>query len=336
MHIKNEKKIIIVLLIIIQVNIYFKKDKLKIGVISLSHSQNIGNNLLKYAIFIKLSELGFDPYISFLQNKVKLRILQKTFREIKKEDYDLLMVNSDQTWEKYDNFIFYDIAFLRFAKNWKIKKFIYGASGSKKWLFNKIDKKIAKNLLKNFTGLSFREKESAGFVQKQLGFKTYFVLDPTFLIDKKYYLDLIENFQINHISNDTIFAYTVTNKIRKLVENLTTQAKLSLYFIDTETGDNIRKFLYGVYKCKAVITDSYHGTLFSIIFNKPFISFAFEEKFKERFDSLKEIFDISERIYTPNEIPNIQLLSKPLTLKLTKFNLLKKNSINFLKHNLIV
>ena len=195
MHIKNERKIIILLLIIFQINIYLKKVKLKIGVISLSHSQNIGNNLLKYAIFIKLSELGFDPYIigfkfyhnniSFLQNKVKLRILKKTFKEIKKEDYDLLMVNSDQTWGKFDK-DFYDIAFLKFAKDWKIRKFIYGASGSKKWLNNKIDVKIAQNLLKNFTGLSFREKESAVFVQKKLGFKTFFVLDPTFLIHKKY------------------------------------------------------------------------------------------------------------------------------------------------------
>ena len=35
--------------------------KVKIGVIGEHHSQNIGNNLLKYAMFVKLKELGFEP-----------------------------------------------------------------------------------------------------------------------------------------------------------------------------------------------------------------------------------------------------------------------------------
>ena len=37
--------------------------KLKIGVVGVRHEVNIGNNLIKYAMFIKLSELGFEPYI---------------------------------------------------------------------------------------------------------------------------------------------------------------------------------------------------------------------------------------------------------------------------------
>ena len=39
------------------------QKKKKIGVIGLVHGNNIGNNLIKYAISIKLSELGFIPYI---------------------------------------------------------------------------------------------------------------------------------------------------------------------------------------------------------------------------------------------------------------------------------
>ena len=38
-------------------------EKKKIGIIGIGFGNNIGNNLLKYAIFIKLKELGFDPYI---------------------------------------------------------------------------------------------------------------------------------------------------------------------------------------------------------------------------------------------------------------------------------
>ena len=175
-------------------------DLKKIGVIGLDHSQNIGNNLVKYAISIKLRQLGFDPYIigrqtpnndiSFLQNYTKLKVINN-FQEIKETDYDILIVNSDQTWRRWDKY-FYDIAFLKFAKNWNKPKFIYAASlGLNTWTFTKEDELIAKTLLKNFTGISLREKGSIKLIESHLGFTPNFVLDPTFLIDKIFYLKLL-------------------------------------------------------------------------------------------------------------------------------------------------
>jgi hypothetical protein len=70
---------------------YKNFEKKKIGVISLSNGDNIGNNLLKYAIFIKLSELGFEPYIvgthkkntniDFINRTTNLRIIKSDFSE---------------------------------------------------------------------------------------------------------------------------------------------------------------------------------------------------------------------------------------------------------------
>ena len=176
---------------------FFKlnKKKIKIGVIGVRHEVNIGNNLIKYAIFHKLSELGFIPYIigthykklniTFLNKTTNLVIIKNSFKEIKKEDYDILMVNSDQTWRKFDKF-FYDYAFLAFAKNWNIPKFIYGASlGYDYWPLNSKDERIAKLLLKNFTGISVREKNSIKLIKNHLGIEPIFVIDPTLLIEKK-------------------------------------------------------------------------------------------------------------------------------------------------------
>ena len=62
-------KIISLLFFLLLINIEdFNKvkelpKKIKIGVIGEHHSQNIGNNLLKYAMFVKLKELGFEPQI---------------------------------------------------------------------------------------------------------------------------------------------------------------------------------------------------------------------------------------------------------------------------------
>ena len=109
---------------------------------------------------------------------------------------------------------------------------------------------------------------------------------------------------------------------------------LKLYYIDISTNDNVQKFIYGIKSCKAIITDSYHGTIFSLIFEKPFLSFVYEGNGKERFYSLNEIFNISNRIYNLNDNPDIKILETPLFLNKTLFNSIKKISINFLKKNL--
>ena len=83
--------------------------------------------------------------ISFISKVVNLRIINKSFSEIKSNDFDILMVNSDQTWRNYKNKNVFDIAFLKFAEKWNIPKFVYAASlGTNKWGYNKNEDEIAK------------------------------------------------------------------------------------------------------------------------------------------------------------------------------------------------
>ena len=328
---------------------FFNSKKLKIGVVGVRHEVNIGNNLLKYAISIKLKELGFIPYIigthwnnyniSFINKTTKLVIIKNNFSEIKENDYDILMVNSDQTWRKFDKH-FYDYGFLKFAENWKIKKFIYGASlGYNYWTFNSKDEKIIKSLLNNFTGISVREKGSIKLIKKYLGINTTFVLDPTLLIDKKYYLNLIKNYKccIN-INNNYILIYLVSkNKsINILAKNASEKLKYKIYYFYLNKTSIVENFLYLIVNCKAVITNSYHGTIFSIIFNKPFISFNKKRGAKERLISLGELFGFSNRIFDFNQNPNIRLLIKPLKINYSIINILRKESINYIKKNLFL
>ena len=298
-------------------------------------------------MFIILSKLGFEPYIvgkrfrnhniSFIQNLIRIRIINKTFSEIKKDDYDILIVNSDQTWRKWNNY-FYDIAFLKFAQKWNKIKFVYGASlGVEKWSFTKADEKIAKYLIRNFTGISVREKGSIKKIKDHLGIKPLLVLDPTFLIDIKYYIKIIKNYKRNIKQNDNfIFSYTVTNskKLKRFIRIITENNHYKIKIINIHTANQIEEFLYGIYNCKAVITDSFHGTVFSIIFNKPFISFLYKKNGIERFNSLKSLFNIGDRIYDLDSIPDANLLETPLNINKTVLNILKEKSINFIKRNL--
>lgn len=275
--------------------------------------------------------------IHFLEKYTKYRIIKRNFSEIKKTDYDYLMVNSDQTWRKFDRH-FYDIGFLKFAKDWNIPKFAYGASlGYSDWRLSKIDERIIKNLIHNFTQISVREKGSIKLINDHFNVKPIFVLDPTLLIEKKYYLNIIKNYKDNKkIEGKFIFTYIF--KKEKNTKNFIKYAskKLGYKIYNVKLGENnsIENFLYGIVNCEAVITNSFHGTIFSIIFNKPFISFLFKKSPKERFISLKEALEIKNRIFEYNQIPSINLLKTILNINHTLIDSLKISSINFLKKNL--
>ena len=325
----------------------FNKKKKKVGIIGLSHGDNIGNNLLKYAISTQIYNFGFEPYIigfhkkktniSFINKTTNLRIIKKNFTEINKNDYDFLIVNSDQTWRKSNKF-FYDIAFLQFASKWKLPKFIYGASlGYDYWAFTKEDEKVAKECLKNFSGISVREKRSVKLIENHLNIKPMFVLDPTLLINKKYYLKLINNYNGKKMSNNKFiltYIFLSEKNTIKFIKKASIQLGYKIFKVKKKDENSVLKFLYGIINCKAVITNSFHGTIFSIIFNKPFVSFIFKDSPKERLISLKNTFQIENRIFQYNQIPNVSLLTTPLNINYDLINSLKSQSINYLKKNL--
>lgn len=325
-----------------------KKNKIKkVGVISVRHEVNIGNNLLKYAMSVKLSELGFyseiigthwnDFNISFIKQNTNLRIINFNFTEIKKREYDILMVNSDQTWRNFDEH-FYDYAFLKFAYKWKIKKFIYGASlGYDYWTLSKQDEIIAKTLLKNFNGISIRENGSIKLIEQHLGIKPILVIDPTLLIDKKYYLELIKNYNCNiSTKNEYIFSYSFIREknMSNFLENASKALNYSVYDYFMNNQSKVEDFIYGIMNSKAVVTSSYHGTIFAIIFNKPFISFLYKGSPKERLLSLGKLFGFENRIFEYNQTPTIEFLKMPLNINHFLLDSLKNKSISFLKQNL--
>ena len=88
----------------------------------------------------------------------------------------------------------------------------------------------------------------------------------------------IKNFRIqDDIGDNFIFIYKLINskQLNILIKKIKEKYKYKIYLIDYNVINQIQKFIYGVYNCRAVITDSFHGTIFSIIFNKPFISFVY-------------------------------------------------------------
>ena len=334
----------------------FSYNKKRVGVVCIRNSHNVGNILVKYSMFKKLEELGFNATIitpgkfgkkelSFINNTFNqnLYLINKSFSdELRERDFDYLLVNSDQTWAYSPSKYYYDIAFLKFAKNWfGVKKFVYAASIGIDRLHYKIINEIAiiKELISNFTGISFREIGAVKLFKQYFGIKGVFVLDPTLIIDKQYYLNEIKKYKGNLNSKEKyIFVYQLAKNenMSRFIQESRKKLNYKVFKFKCNRPDVIESFIFSISRSQCVITDSFHGTIFSIIFNKSFISFVNKDRGKGRFDSLKNVFSLYNRIIDPlnQSYVDSNLLIKKPNINQTLLNQLRNISINYLKKNL--
>ena len=328
-----------------------ESNKKRIGVVGISNSINIGNNLVKYGMYIKLKEFGLEPVIIaknkrnsnsyFIEKYTKFKEIKYSFNELKEKDFDILMVNSDQTWSYSDYKNLFNYGLLKFARNWAIPKFIYGASlGKELWMKERSKKEYAKLLLKDFTGISFREKETIRLVERYLNIKSELVIDPSFLIEKHYYINLIKDYKRDfNFSKKYLFVYQLDKdeNLIKVIKNVKKEYNFNIYNVSLDDIDPkyyVEDFIFGINASEAIITDSYHATLFSIMFDKPFISYINFGRGILRFKNLKECFHLDNRIIEKGNYINISLLLEPLNINRTYLNELRNSSLNYLKKNL--
>ena len=328
-------------------NFIIGNKKRNIGIIGYTNDNNIGNQLLKYSMDVLLKRFGFNStlisiktkkniHINFLKKYLNIKEIKNFYTDIKKNDYDFIIVDSDQVWSYCFQYIL-EVGFLSFAKNWDIKKIVYGASlGYEHWNVSRKIINSAQKLIKQFSGVSVREEQSIETINKFLGIRPQFVLDPTFLLEKDDYLKIVRDFKTNlNINKDYLCVYildkstTKSNYINKVSQLL----NYSVIDIKVRGKDFIEKFIYSINISKSVITDSFHGTVFSIIFNKPFLTFINKKRGKIRFDSLGKIFNIENRFIYPKKFEMSELnnfIMNP-AINITNFNNLKEKSMDFLK-----
>lgn len=273
---------------------------------------------------------------------MKYKEIKLSYDELKEKDYDFLVVNSDQTWVNVTPNYLLDYGYLKFAEHWNIRKFIYGASYPLNfWIYRNDFNIKAGNLLKKFSGVSVREINTVSLAEKYLRVKPEFVLDPTLLIDKKYYLNLIKDYKNNYINFNYICIYQLdkNDRLNYFIENSSRILNFTIHKVDINKDNYVEDFIYCINNSRAVITDSYHGTIFSILFEKPFFSIINYRRGNTRFTSLKKALNIHDRILCPlkdNFINKTHLLIEKFTVNKTLFDSMKKKSMNFLKKNLFI
>lgn len=261
--------------------------------------------------------------------KEKIQITQLTnIKDISKLNLSAIIVGSDQVWRpKYVKTI--DKYFLSFLpRNSKIKRIAYAASfGTKEWEFSQRQTEQCAKLAQKFDCISVREKSGVELCKHYLGTTALFVLDPTLLLNKEDYISLLSS-TIKKFDSRTIFTYILdpTKEKKEFIEEI----KTTLQLTDTNIGfsnksrpySSVEDWLSNFHHAQFIVTDSFHGCVFSIIFNKPFLAIGNPQRGQERFESLLSTFDLKERLIDLN---NFDLSVLKREINWNKINQIKKD-----------
>lgn len=218
------------------------------------------------------------------------------------ENYDTIVVGSDQVWRpKYTRGI--KTYFLDFA-NEHIKKIAYAISfGTDENEYSSHERKTCGELLKKFDAISVREVSAISLMREKLHWEVNAIqtLDPTMLLEAEEYKALVPRVE----NRNEIFIYVLDDNPQKriLIEKVKSHLGIDSFTITPEGMDNtstyvmppVEEWLKALQEARFVVTDSFHGCVFSILFNKPFYVYGNKQRGKSRFESLLNTFLLQSR-----------------------------------------
>lgn len=272
----------------------------------------------------------------------------KTYFE--KEHFTAVVVGSDQVWRpKYSPNIFnFYLDFL--ANDTNPRKLAYAASfGTEEWEYSESETKKCSELAQQFDAISVREDSGINLCKEHLNRKdAVLVLDPTLLLNAEDYSQLINQPKkeiglFTYVLDETPEKLSLINSCANNL-NLRISRNQSLYTKSNPKSKNIEDYvkpplegwLQGFRDAEFVITDSFHGTVFSILNKTPFLSLVNKERGASRFESILGKLGLQDRlIYDVNNFDESKLKSDiNFDAVHLKLNVLKSESINFLKSHL--
>ena len=310
---------------------------MKIGIVTVYNSYNCGSFLQEYALRKTLEKEGhkavFVKREVYKSNKFMSRAILAAKRVLKGDpkramftlneyfafnriqkimpvtenikDLDMVVYGSDTIWNMEDPY---------FVENWKRywgvgvenKKITYAASVGTTDENVFYDDPVYEKYIKEFSAVAVRDEHTYKIAEKLLGGEKTPVLvtDPTMLVDVSEY----EPVATPCNEKNFILMYYFGNMPKELEESIKAfakeQGKKIIYFgrdIPFEPGKMISYYKAADY----VITNTFHGNVFSILYNKKFVSYGKEKK---KVEILLRDFGLSERLLDVSESPKEMLL----------------------------
>ena len=283
----------------------------------------------------------FDAFTEKYLIKSKL---YRTEAEVIKnsENYDTIICGSDQIWnmDESSRYAANWIYFLNFPK--KQRRISYAASFGK-WV-NKADNYKDKFIpwLKEFDKLSVRETSGVEYLRKK-GLNVSLCIDPTLLLDKEEYEKICAPKQISkkyillfswNCSKGVInAAKIISRKLGMPVFNIVPPPRAMFSSIERKLDVGPCEFISMIKNAEFIITNSFHGTVFSTIFHKPYIS-VYDDKPDVRMESLLKQLNFTNHLQNADNIDMNCIFNTDFSDLEEKINLVREDSLNYLKESL--
>ena len=344
---------------------------MKIGLLTIFNADNSGATLQAYATIKALESLGHDvtlinydipyPKQSFIGNVllypkhlkfqrfrrtyfVKRTQKYRSFKDLQNQPpkFDCYLVGSDQTWNPNITLDRAKGFFLDFGPEDAFRASYASSFGMQQWVENPwISREEASRLVNRIQMLSVREDDGVRILENELGARNVTqVVDPVLLFES--YPELTGNIE----QKQELILYKLTNsskfyeKARKIGHDMHLPVR-SIGSIRRIRGikcgypEGLEAWIRRIAGAKYVMTDSFHGTVFSILYQRQFVMYARSERLSSRMVSLLKQLGIPDRIVTEDMTANdIETkLREPIdyTEVLEKLSKLRESSFQFLK-----
>jgi polysaccharide pyruvyl transferase WcaK-like protein len=273
-------------------------------------------------------------------------------KKLRKYNFEAFVVGSDQVWRpRYSPGISaYFLDFL--GENSHVRRIAYAASfGVDHWEYNPALTRKCKKLAQKFDAVSVREDSAVELCRENFEVTAVRLLDPALLLERGDYEKLIrdrvpakEKYLMHYMLDQSAEKDAIIDKVKNNLE-LKLLTVLPQKPFTRESRSTIEQCIYppvtawleGFSGAEFVVTDSFHGTIFAIIFNRPFIAVGNKDRGLTRFTSLLKTLDLQSRLVS--DISEVdQVLSMPVNFDRVNEILRKEKirSMEFLKQNLSV
>lgn len=330
--------------------------KLDIGVMGWWYNANYGGVATYYALHQLLRSMGYsvlmidnptksgEPYYS-RDNTMPYRFARKHYNCSKRyTDYGLralnahcstFIVGSDQMWNYWLRDLTGPAFYLEFATEDK-KKIAIGSSFGNQYTVPEAWRSQTAYYVQRFDYVSVREDYAVQMAKDFFDIDAVHVVDPVFLCDKSEYYKIIGDSERVE-DNPYICCYILnpSDEKRKIIQYVSQELNLPIKIIlDAPQGsfnDNRKKmglegilesveeedWMYYISHSQYVITDSFHGVCFSVIFEKNFICLANPERGIQRFNSLLRMIKLESRLVSKvHDVENNRELFEQIDYKI--------------------
>lgn len=309
----------------------------------ISFKRAIGKNPFKGIIRIynefktyKKRKSLYEKYLVFFKKRFHLQE-NKVLNSSLFAGYDLLIIGSDQIWNPFITNGFDPIYWGYIPSSSNIKIVTYAASLGITELTNDQKKYISKALA-NFSLISVREHYLKDLLTPLTNKLIYEVVDPTLLLTSSEWKKIITPVSIS-------VPYVLVYQLRKhpFIRQKAEQMAKEINGVVIELSPGLKQwpispgtiidaspteFLAWIASATCVVTSAFHGTVFSIIFNRSFYTFQFHDFDDSRVISLLNELGLSERLIDENSHFSFSELDYTEVDK--KIENLREYAVNFL------